>query len=61
MNDIKYKLMFFLWDSVFSRDKTPLEKLLDIKLRTFGDFTAKAQIFVDKILNIYNKTEDKKK
>ncbi|CCQ69140.1 hypothetical protein CWATWH0402_3768 [Crocosphaera watsonii WH 0402] len=33
--------MFFMWDSVFNRDKKPLVNLLQVnkdKLVTFGDF-----------------------
>jgi 5-methylcytosine-specific restriction enzyme B len=39
---IQNKLMFFVWDSIFNRDKKPLVDLLKIKqdeLVTFGDFT----------------------
>lgn len=40
---IKNKLMFFIWDSVFTTDKKPLIQLLEIddasKLVTFGHFT----------------------
>jgi len=53
-NQIKNKLMFFLWDSVFQRDKSPLEDLLRIdkgSLVTFGDFTGKYRDFVEKISN----------
>ncbi len=43
---IQNKLMFFLWDNVFSRDREPLHKLLkdngstDEKHRTFGAFAS---------------------
>ncbi len=41
------KVMFHLWDSVFARDKTPLEaELKNEKLHTFGDFANKAGDFV---------------
>ena len=46
--------MFFLWDSVFHRDKKPLVKLLKIdkeKLVTFGAFTKLHNEFVDKIMS----------
>lgn len=53
---VQGKLMFFLWDSVFSRDKKPLANLLysdDIgmcdNLITFGDFAKKIDIFIAKI------------
>lgn len=53
---LKNKLMFFLWDSVFSNNKKPLAELLGIsesEIVTFGQFTRKEQVenFVDKILN----------
>ena len=55
--DIKNKLMFFVWDSVFSNNKKPLVDLLGIAesdLVTFGQFTSKIQVenFVTKILNL---------
>lgn len=41
------KVMFHLWDSVFARDKSPLERALNnAKLHSFGDFAAKAGDFV---------------
>ncbi len=47
---IQSKLMFFLWDSVFSQDKQPLKKLLGgVDLITFGDFANKVTEFVSKI------------
>jgi len=49
---IQNKLMFFLWDSVFNRDKKPLIKLLSIEeseLITFGDFAKKVDTFIEKI------------
>ncbi|MEI7584526.1 hypothetical protein [Runella sp.] len=53
---LKNKLMFFLWDSVFSNNKKPLADLLGVaesEIVTFGQFTRKEQVenFVDKILN----------
>ncbi|WP_198139021.1 hypothetical protein WH8501_23960 [Crocosphaera watsonii WH 8501] len=53
---IQNKLMFFMWDSVFNRDKKPLVNLLQVnkdKLVTFGDFTKLHNIFVNKIMS-YN-------
>ncbi len=48
-HQIKNKLMFYLWDSVFVRDKTPLEKVIknctnnqDIKFVTYYDFISYA-------------------
>lgn len=45
------KVMFHLWDSVFARDKTPLEtELGNVELHSFGDFAAKASPFVTAML-----------
>ena len=50
---IQNKLMFFLWDNVFARDKKPLLELLeDDTLITFGDFTLKVETFIEKIKKI---------
>lgn len=49
---IQSKLMFFIWDSVFSRDKKPLIDLLKIEkneLVTFGDFALKVREFIKAI------------
>lgn len=47
---IQSKLMFFLWDSVFSHDKAPLNALLgEDKLVTFGDFANRVEDFVNAI------------
>lgn len=48
---IKNKLMFFLWDSIFSNDKKPLRDLMgsDITLITFGDFTRNYDLFLNAI------------
>lgn len=50
-HEIQHKLMFFLWDTVFARGKVPLETLLGDgkKLVTFGDFSEKSVLFVEKI------------
>ncbi|MDQ6962682.1 MAG: hypothetical protein Q9M28_09190 [Mariprofundaceae bacterium] len=53
-DQIKGKLMFFLWDSVFQRSKKPLEVLLsdndsEVKLITFGDFSGKVVGFIEKV------------
>ncbi len=51
---IQNKLMFFLWDSVFNRDKKPLVKLLNVEiddLVTFGDFTKLHNKFITNIMN----------
>jgi len=48
--DIKNKLMFFVWDSVFTNNKKPLSDFLgEEKILVFGDFAKKAADFVDKI------------
>lgn len=43
---VKNKLMFFLWDNVFSRDREPLERLINPakKLRTFGEFASEQNV-----------------
>ena len=44
---IKNKLMFYLWDTVFSRDKKPLfEKCKVTELNNFGEFQEKAADFI---------------
>ncbi|MBJ7900311.1 MAG: restriction endonuclease [Cyanobacteria bacterium RI_101] len=50
---IQNKLMFFVWDSVFNRDKKPLADLLSLnrdQLVTFGDFTKLHNEFVHKLI-----------
>lgn len=52
---IQSKLMFFIWDSVFSRDKKPLFELLNLEsqdLVTFGDFASKVKEFVSAIQDL---------
>jgi 5-methylcytosine-specific restriction enzyme B len=56
---IKNKLMFFIWDSVFSNNRKPLTELLGMTERdlvTFGQFTQKdiVQKFVNKIMGFGN-------
>jgi len=49
---IQNKLMFFLWDNVFARDKKPLRELLEVEdkeLITFGDFVLKVDKFIEQI------------
>lgn len=56
---IKNKLMFFIWDSVFSTNKDPLIKLLfdevnsdtKRKIVTFGDFVKNISLFCKKIFS----------
>ena len=46
------KLMLYLWDNVFDRDKSPLAGLLGVEprlLRTFGQFTDQVDNFIEKI------------
>ena len=54
-SQIQNKLMFFVWDSVFNRDKKPLRKLLKLNeqqpLVTFGDFISYHNQFVSNLLN----------
>ncbi|MDH2918872.1 MAG: AAA family ATPase [Sideroxydans sp.] len=52
---IKNKLMFFLWDNVFPRDRTPLAGLLGKdknELRTFGEFSSDGNVtaFIDGVM-----------
>lgn len=62
---IQNKLMFFIWDSVFSRDKRPLVHLFygdddaknQDKLVTFGDFAKQVESFIEKIKD-YKKKSD---
>lgn len=58
--DIQFKLMHYLWDNVFARDKEPLRKLLDLqkdedktKLVTFGQFADEYDDFLKKIIEKY--------
>jgi 5-methylcytosine-specific restriction enzyme B len=46
------KLMLYLWDNVFDRDKSPLATLLGIEsrlLRTFGQFTDLVDEFIERV------------
>lgn len=46
------KLMLYLWDNVFDRDKSPLATLLGIEsrlLRTFGQFTELVDEFIERV------------
>lgn len=56
---IQNKLMFFIWDNVFNRDKKPLIELMfgesskyHDKLITFGDFANQVDLFIQKINKI---------
>lgn len=54
---IENKLMFYLWDSVFPRDRRPLEDLLskadrqNIKLITYSDFIGLSDNFISAIIS----------
>ena len=53
--DIKFKLMHYLWDNVFARDKSPLLNKLELKkeeLVTFGQFADKCDEFIKKICSL---------
>lgn len=58
LNQVKDKLMFYLWDSVFSRDKRPLEQFLStpnqpsVKLTGYSDFIELTEEFMMKVYNI---------
>jgi 5-methylcytosine-specific restriction enzyme B len=57
---IQNKLMFFVWDSIFNRDKKPLADLLNVnrdKLVTFGDFTQLHNEFVNNLLRKKSEVE----
>jgi 5-methylcytosine-specific restriction endonuclease McrBC GTP-binding regulatory subunit McrB len=56
IQQVKDKLMFYLWDSVFSRDKKPLEKFLSdgskaVKLTQYSDFLNLISDFMAKIFD----------
>lgn len=56
LQKVKDKLMFYLWDSVFARDKRPLEKFLStetnqVKLALYSDLLELTEVFMDKIYN----------
>jgi 5-methylcytosine-specific restriction protein B len=52
--DVVGKLFLYLWDNVFDRDKTPLSKRLTLErnaMRTFGQFVAHADEFIELLCN----------
>ncbi|MBL1203202.1 MAG: AAA domain-containing protein [Nostoc sp. GBBB01] len=55
LQQVQDKLMFYLWDSVFARDKKPLIQFLsdklgkDIKLITYADFVEHTEQFIQHI------------
>jgi 5-methylcytosine-specific restriction endonuclease McrBC GTP-binding regulatory subunit McrB len=57
LQQVKDKLMFYLWDSVFTRDKKALEDFLSdggkmYKLRQYSDFLDLTEDFMDKIYQL---------
>ena len=63
INLLKNKLMFYLWDSVFSRDKRPLQDFLksqSISLITYGDFVNYTEEFIFKIYDAFGGKEKEK-
>ncbi len=60
LRQVKDKLMFYLWDSVFARDKKPLEKFLStpdesVKLELYSDFLGFTQKFMEKVYELGKK------
>ena len=60
LSQVKDKLMFYLWDSVFARDKRPLEQFLStpdqtVKLTTYSDFIDFTGEFMIKVCNLGKK------
>lgn len=61
LSQVKDKLMFYLWDSVFARDKRPLEQFLStsnnrlIKLASYSDFIGLTEEFMIKLCNLGEK------
>ncbi len=54
IEQIKDKLMFYLWDNVFGRDKRPLKTLLDEKeLVTYSDFAKLTKEFINSVTSKY--------
>jgi hypothetical protein len=57
LRQVKDKLMFYLWDSVFARDKRPLEQFLStetgsVKLALYSDFLDFTQQFMEKVYKL---------
>jgi 5-methylcytosine-specific restriction endonuclease McrBC GTP-binding regulatory subunit McrB len=57
LRQVKDKLMFYLWDSVFARDKRPLEQFLSTetrleKLTVYSDFLLLTPDFMDKVYEL---------
>lgn len=63
LRQVQDKLMFYLWDSVFARDKRPLEQFLvtenkSVKLATYSDFLNLIQEFMAKVYELGAKQYD---
>jgi hypothetical protein len=61
---VKGAISHHLWDNVFSRDRSPIEKLINGKtgdnkksVRTYGDFLDNWDLFLEKIMD-YNEALD---
>ena len=57
LSEVKDKLMFYLWDSVFARDKRPLEQFLStpnnpVKLTAYSDFLGLVEEFTQKVCEL---------
>jgi 5-methylcytosine-specific restriction enzyme B len=58
LEQVKNKIMFYLWDSVFSRDKRPLESFLsgdgkdEISLDLYSDFLDLTGTFMEKVYEL---------
>jgi hypothetical protein len=57
LHQVKDKLMFYLWDSVFVRDKRPLEQFLStenrsVKLTLYSDFIDLTEEFLEKVYEL---------
>lgn len=64
LQQVKDKLMFYLWDSVFSRDKKPLEDILSnntsekIQLVLYSDFLKLTESFLEKMHKLSEEYHD---
>jgi len=62
LRQVKDKLMFYLWDSVFARDKRPLEQFLStdtksVKLALYSDFLDLIKDFMEKVYKLGERQE----
>jgi hypothetical protein len=63
LQQVKDKLMFYLWDSVFARDKRPLETFLSennqkVELTLYSDLLEMTEAFMDKIYSSVAKQDN---